>query len=84
VLVVLENLRFGAQSSALSGFRNHVKTPVLSLFFVTRLRAWLGGSGADCRLAFIPLRTKLEFMERLAFLEKRTRLLFAQGALLRA
>jgi hypothetical protein len=40
--------------------------------------------GADCRLAFIPLRTKLEFMERLAFLEKRTRLLFAQGALLRA
>jgi hypothetical protein len=29
-------------------------------------------------------RIKLEFMERLAFLEKRTRLLFAQGALLRA
>jgi hypothetical protein len=29
------------------------------------------------------LLIKLEFMERLAFLEKRTRLLFAQGALLR-
>jgi hypothetical protein len=30
------------------------------------------------------LLVKLEFMERLAFLEKRLRLLFAQGALLRA
>jgi hypothetical protein len=34
--------------------------------------------GADCRFAFTPLLIKLEFMERLAFLEKRTRLLFAQ------
>jgi hypothetical protein len=40
--------------------------------------------GADGRFAFTPLLIKLEFMERLALLEKRTRLLFAQGALLRA
>jgi hypothetical protein len=42
------------------------------------------GRGADCRFAFTPLLIKLEFMERLEFLGKRTRLLFAQGALLRA
>jgi hypothetical protein len=42
------------------------------------------GRGADCRFAFTLLLIKLEFMERLAFLEKRTRLLFAQGALPRA
>jgi hypothetical protein len=40
--------------------------------------------GCQCRFAFTPLLIKLEFMERLAFLEKRTRQLFAQGALLRA